>query len=284
MNEKLYKAFNEDIRDVTFPSIDENKRRMLAMEPYNEFENSGLDRYEEVFITNFTYESNAIEGSTLTLQDTALVLEGEFTPSSDKRLRDIFAARGCADGYAFIEKALIEGRTLDENLIKDIHEKTALDMQPATRGMYRLSPVYIRGSRTVPVDYYSIRELMPALIYMYNDSDAHPVAKAAAFHAMFENIHPFQDGNGRTGRLLLNYMLRFNGYPPIAIKNVAKEQYLKSLEEWQVDGNPDNFLKLVEKCIQEEQQERMHIVEVTRRGLKECQDEKEQSEEEECEI
>ena len=159
-------------------------------------------------------------------------------------------------------------RKFTEDFIKDIHERTTLDCQPRIRGTYRIAPVYIQGSLTESVDPIQIRELMPTLLYAYENSDAHPIAKAAAFHAMFENIHPFQDGNGRTGRLILNYMLEKEGYPPIALKHDAKQDYKKSLEEWQVRGNPKMFLDVVKNCVLDELQERIHIITVTRETMK----------------
>ena len=108
--------------------------------------------YDEAFLVRFTYNSAAIEGSTLTLIDTELVLEGEFMPSdgNDKRLRDVFAARGIADGCDFAERALEHKAPLTESLIRGIHERTALDCQPRTRGMYRSSAGYIRESEPSP--------------------------------------------------------------------------------------------------------------------------------------
>lgn len=230
MHEKIYKAFHQDISTDNYNELDELKKTFEGMQPFNEYEKDGLKSYDDAFLVRFTYESNAIEGSTLSLGDTELVLEGEFTPNNNQRLREIFSARGCADGCAYIEKELENDRKFTENFIKDIHERTTLDCQPRIRGTYRIAPVYIQGSLTEPVDPIQIRELMPTLLYAYENSDAHPIAKAAAFHAMFENIHPFQDGNGRTGRLILNYMLEKEGYPPIALKHDAKQDYKKSLE------------------------------------------------------
>lgn len=84
----------------------------------------------------YTYNSNAIEGSTLTLEDTSLVLEGEFVPS-DSPARYVFAARGVADGMAYVREYAKEGRKLNEELIRRLHEVTALDLQPFARGTFR---------------------------------------------------------------------------------------------------------------------------------------------------
>lgn len=268
MYEKIYKAFHADIVNTDFAEIDRLKEKFQMMKPLLEDELDGMQSYKDAFLVRFTYESNAIEGSTLSLNDTELVLEGEFIPKDNPRLAEIFSAKGCADGCAFIEKELKNGRKLSENFIKDIHERTALDCQPRIRGSYRVAPVYIRGSLTEPVEPIQIRELMPTLLYAYQNSDAHPIAKAAAFHAMFENIHPFQDGNGRTGRLILNYMLQKAGYPPIALKHDAKQDYKKALEEWQVHGNPKIFLDIVNDCVMDELKEYIKIVSITRETIK----------------
>lgn len=275
MHEKIFKAFHSDIENVEFKELDQLKQKYQNLKPFQEYELDGIKSYQDAFLVRFTYESNAIEGSTLSLNDTELVLEGEFTPKDNPRLSEIFSAKGCADGCAFIEKELKNGRNLSEDFIKDIHERTTLDCQPRIRGSYRVIPVYIRGSLTEPAEPMQIRELMPTLLYAYEESNAHPVAKAAAFHAMFENIHPFQDGNGRTGRLILNYMLQKAGYPPIALKHDAKQDYKQSLEEWQVRGNPEMFLNVVKDCVIEELKEYTKIITITRETIKNLEEEHE---------
>ena len=230
MHEKIYKAFHQDISIDDYKELDELKKKFEGMKPFNEYEKDGLKSYDDAFLVRFTYESNAIEGSTLSLGDTELVLEGEFTPNNNQRLREIFSARGCADGCAYIEKELENDRKFTEDFIKDIHERTTLDCQPRIRGTYRIAPVYIQGSLTESVDPIQIRELIPTLLYAYENSDAHPIAKVAAFHAMFENIHPFQDGKVR--------------------------------------GNSKMFLDVVKNCVLDELQERIHIITVTRETMK----------------
>jgi Fic family protein len=232
MHEKIYKAFHQDISIDDYKELDELKKKFEGMKPFNEYEKDGLKSYDDAFLVRFTYESNAIEGSTLSLGDTELVLEGEFTPNNNQRLREIFSARGCADGCAYIEKELENDRIFTEDFIKDIHERTTLDCQPRIRGSYRIAPVYIQGSLTEPVSPIQIRELMPTLLYAYENSDVHPIAKAAVFHAIFENIHPFQDGNGRVGRLIMfKECLKYN-IVPFIIEEDLKLYYYRGLKEW----------------------------------------------------
>ena len=210
----------------------------------------------------YTYNSNAIEGSTLTLEDTSLVLEGEFVPS-DSPARYVFAARGVADGMAYVREYAKEGRKLNEELIRRLHEVTALDLQPFARGTFRPYGYLARitATRVKTADPLEIRDDLQVLVDVLNGSGAHPLLKAAAFHAMFENIHPFMDGNGRTGRQLLNYMLLAAGYRPVAIKHDAGRVYARSLESWQVDGDPIPFCTAVLDCVEQEERAFIDLVE-----------------------
>lgn len=260
MQEKIFRAFNLDETAWAglLDAADASTRALHALEPLSNAERLGMASYDDAFLVRFTYNSAAIEGSTLSLADTSLVLEGEFMPSdpADKRLSDVFAARGIADGVAFLRKAQTEGRPLSEELIKDLHERVALDCQPRTRGSYRLGAVYIRGSETVTAPVSRVRSLMGDLVYAVEHSAEPPIVRAAAFHAMLENVHPFADGNGRTGRVIMNGMLETAGYPPIAIKAAGRASYLQALEDWQVRDDPRPLIALVAEQVAEEAQAR----------------------------
>ena len=132
MKDRIFNAFGlpeSFCRDVV-ESADEQVRLLRGLEPLSADEQDALRSYDEAFLVRFTYNSAAIEGSTLSLADTELVLEGEFLPSDagNKRLADVFAARGIADACDFADQALTEARPLSEALIRDIHEKTALGL------------------------------------------------------------------------------------------------------------------------------------------------------------
>lgn len=206
--------------------IDALKDRARSLEPLDGVEDMALADYDRDWLVCYTYNSNAIEGSTLTLEDTSLVLEGEFVPS-DSPARYVFAARGVADGMAYVREYAKEGRKLYEELIRRLHEVTALDLQPFARGTFRPYGYLARitATRVKTADPLEIRDDLQVLVDVLNGSGAHPLLKAAGFHTMFENIHPFMDGNGRTGRQLLNFMLLKHGYRPVAIKYDARRDY-----------------------------------------------------------
>lgn len=184
------------------------------------------------------------------------------TVPTDSPARYIFAARGVADGMAYAERFAEEERTLSVEMIQKLHEVTALDMQPALRGRFRPYGYQARvtATRVKTADSLEIYEDMEALVDAVNGSKDHPILKAAGFHAMFENIHPFTDGNGRTGRQILNLMLMAAGYRPVAIKHDAGRSYGKSLEAWQVDGDPKPFISQLVQCVDQEERAVAEIV------------------------
>lgn len=242
--------------------VDALKDRARSLEPLDGVEDMALADYDRDWLVRYTYNSNAIEGSTLTLEDTSLVLEGEFVPS-DSPARYVFAARGVAAGMAYVREYAKEGRKLNEELIRRLHEVTALDLQPFARGTFRPYGYLARitATRVKTADPLEIRDDLQVLVDVLNGSGAHPLLKAAGFHAMFENIHSFMDGNGRTGRQLLNFMLLRNGYRPVVIEYDAGRAYARGLEAWQVDGKPDSFCSIFLDCVEQEEQTLVNLVE-----------------------
>ena len=220
-----------------------------------------LQDLNKEFAARFVYHSTALEGSTLTLPEVELAIEGEFFPSEEKQLQDLYAVKGSYEAYELAMREIAEGRRLDEELVKDVHGLTALDIQPRNRGTYRVTQVYIANSLTVPAANESIRPLMKDLFTAFERSRQHPLVKFAGFHALFENIHPFRDANGRCGRIVLNAMLVDAGYAPIAIKHESKWRYAEALQEWQVYGNPEPLLGMVCDCVEKETEARREAVE-----------------------
>ena len=118
--------------------------------PSGNAEHDALDAYERDFLSRFAYHTTAIEGSTLTPLETELVIEGEFVPSDDKDLRDLFAVRGVVEGYDYALRQQSQGRPLDRALIQDVHERTTASHGPEVRFAWARSTSAARGQRPFP--------------------------------------------------------------------------------------------------------------------------------------
>ena len=169
---------------------------------------------------------------------------------------------------AYVKRFVDRKHPLDIDIIRRLHEITALDVQPALRGEFRPYGyiVHIRGAAVKTADPLEIRDDLEALLAAADGGDANPILRAAGFHAMFENIHPFADGNGRTGRQILNMMLMQAGYEPIVIKHDTGRIYVEQLEQWQAYDNPAPLTCMIANCVAREQDRIGEIVSDIRRG------------------
>ena len=191
-------------------------------------------RLNEEFIVEFTYNSNAIEGNTLTLRETDLVLRG--LTIDKKPLKDHMEAVGHKEAFEFVSELVKNNVPISESVIKQIHYLVLADKKE-DRGVYRRVPVRIMGAQHEPVQPYLIAPKMEELLCNFVESTEHIVTKLARFHIEFEGIHPFIDGNGRTGRLLVNLELMKAGYPPIDIKFTDRIAYYNAFDEYHVKHN-----------------------------------------------
>ena len=192
------------------------------------------ERLREEFTIEYTHDSNAIEGNSLTLSETALVLQG--VTIDRKPLKDHLEAVGHRDAFNYLCDRVSNGADLDEWFIRELHSLVLAD-RPEDRGAYRRIQVQIVGAAHVPPDPLAVPEEMRALLARLGASRRHPVEKAALFHILLEAVHPFVDGNGRTGRLLLNFMLMKHGYPPINIKFADRRRYYEAFTSYHRDGD-----------------------------------------------
>ena len=211
--------------------IDRKKQELDSKRPLTEGE---VARLNEEFIVEYTYNSNAIEGNTLTLRETDLVLRG--LTIDKKPLKDHIEAVGHKEAFEFVTELVKENTPISEYIIKQIHYLVLADKKD-DRGVYRRIPVRIMGAQHEPVQPYLIEPKMEQLLRDFNESTEHIVTKLARFHIEFEGIHPFIDGNGRTGRLLVNLELMKAGYPPIDIKFTDRIAYYNAFDEYHVKHN-----------------------------------------------
>lgn len=193
------------------------------------------------FMVEYTYNSNAIEGNTLTLRETDMVLRG--LTIDKKPLKDHMEAVGHKEAFYYILELVKANKELTEAIIKQIHSLVLAD-KPQDRGVYRRVPVRILGASSEPVQPYQIEPLMYQLITEYAADNRNIVEKLASFHIRFEGIHPFIDGNGRTGRLLVNLELMKAGYPPIDIKFTDRIRYYEAFEAYNLHGDISAMTKL----------------------------------------
>ena len=209
---------------------------------------SEVDAIKEVFLVEHTYNSNAIEGNTLTLQETALVLQG--VTIDKKPLKDHLEAVGYKEAFQYVEELAKQDKDLSEFDIKSIHNLVLAD-RPEDRGTFRRVNVRIAGALTTPVQPYLIEPKIEELLNNYNvwSKNMHIVERVANFHLQFESIHPFIDGNGRTGRLIMNLQLIKEGLPAINIKFADRRKYYDAFDEYSRTGSSEAMTKLVGESV-----------------------------------
>lgn len=218
-------------KESLLSQIDRKKVELDSRRPLTAGE---VARLNEEFIVEYTYNSNAIEGNTLTLRETDLVLRGLTIDS--KPMKDHMEAVGHKEAFDFVSELVKDNVPISEGIIKQIHYLVLADKRE-DRGVYRRVPVRIMGAQHEPVQPYLIKPKMEQLLYDFAASTEHIVTKLARFHIEFEGIHPFIDGNGRTGRLLVNLELMKSGFPPIDIKFTDRIAYYNAFDEYYVKHN-----------------------------------------------
>lgn len=237
--------------------IDYKKEKLAAMRPLTAGE---VERLRDEFMVEFTYNSNAIEGNTLTLKETAMALEGMTIDK--KPLKDHLEAVGHRDAFLYVQDIAKKDMPLSESVIKNIHSLVLMN-RPEDKGVYRRIPVRIMGAFTEPVQPYLIEPKMTELLQSDNERKGaiHDIERIARFHLEFEGIHPFIDGNGRTGRLLMNLELIKCGYPPINVKFADRKRYYDAFDAYYKDGNPNKMIDMIAEYVNERLGEYLAVLE-----------------------
>lgn len=236
--------------------IDVKKVKLDGMRPLTAGETQYL---RDAFMVDFTYNSNAIEGNTLTLKETAMVLEGMTIDR--KPLKEHLEAVGHRDAFLYIEDIAQNKTKLSEIEIKAIHSLVLMD-RPEDKGVYRRIPVAIAGAYAAPAQPHLIEPKMAGLLAENEKrkKNMHPIERIALFHLEFEGIHPFIDGNGRTGRLILNLELIRNGYPAVNVKFTDRKRYYDAFDAFYRDGKSDEMVLLIAGYVNERLDRYLNIV------------------------
>lgn len=229
--------------------IDEYKSLIDSRRPLKQEEIKELDNY---FRIGTTYSSNALEGNTLTISETKVILEDGITIGG-KPIKDYYEATGHANAYDYmLNAARCENFTFSEEIILMIHKLfySSLDLEKA--GKYRDHQVFITGSDYLPPIPKDVPQQMSEFVNKLNKKkdSLHPVVLAAFAHRRLVDIHPFTDGNGRTARLLMNLILVNKGYQIVSIPPILRNEYISALRIAQRENTPSDkeFLRLIAEC------------------------------------
>jgi Fic family protein len=228
-------------------AIDKKVTATSTLRPLTQGE---TERLRDEFLVDFTYNTNAIEGNTLTLQETAMVLEG--VTIDQKPLKDHLEAIGHRDAYKYVEELVRHKTEFTEYDIKCIHSLVLMD-RPEDKGVFRRIPVRIMGAFHEPPQPYMIEPMMTDLLLKHKERKAsmHIIEAIALFHLDFEGIHPFIDGNGRTGRLLINLELMQKGYPAINVKFTDRRRYYNAFESYCRESTAEPMTQLIAEYVDE---------------------------------
>jgi Fic family protein len=216
---------------TTKPIRDRIKELKKSYEHLCKGKDSLLQIIDEAELPENVYNSNAIENSTLTLKETEKILL-ELEVSRNLSLREVFEAKNLAKVVEYI-KLRAKEKDLDEDVILLLHRMLMTNIKDAIAGRFRQEGEYVRvGTYIAPAPEHIGRLIEQNLIEYNTDTEAYFTDKIARFHLEFEHTHPFIDGNGRMGRVIINYQLLRLGFPPIIIRDKGKQNYYKSFVEY----------------------------------------------------
>jgi len=249
--------------------IDEYKSVIDTRRPLAKEELKQLDDY---FRIGLTYTSNALEGNTLTISETKVIIEDGITVGG-KPLKDCFEAVGHAKAYDFmLSAARAENPVFTEETVLALHRLFYIKLDEENAGKYRNTQVFISGTEYIPPTADEVAPLMKAFVSELNEKSktTHPVMLAAFAHRRLVDIHPFIDGNGRAARLLMNLILVNKGYQILSIPPILRVEYIGALQAAQRSKNPSDkaFLQLIAECEIEAQRDycRMFRIELPKKN------------------
>ena len=247
--EQLKRNLLDDIyKERWYADVDRIKQRFSK--EHRTMPKSAREKQLQNFAISFTYDTQRIEGSTLTLRETADLLEKGITPKN-RPIRDVKEAEAHRDLFYEI---LDLKKDLSLQMVLEWHWKLFNLTKPDIAGKIRKHQVTISGSRFMPPSPVEVYPLVTEFFKWYNKNKGkiHPVELAAIAHLKFVTVHPFADGNGRISRLIMNFILHKKGYPMLDIKYEERNSYYNALEKSHLKKEDRTFLQwLVKRYIKE---------------------------------
>ena len=233
--------FKINISDDFFDDIDKKLEKLNNKRPLSK---ETVKSLQETINLEWTYNSNGIEGNTLTLKETKVVLEG--ITIGGKSVVEHLEAINHENAIEYLEELINAKTEITEWNIKNLHQLILKGIDDDNAGKYRNQNVTISGASHIPPEYVVVPELMEKLIINLEDwDDYHPIIRAALLHGELVKIHPFIDGNGRTSRLIMNMELMSCGYVPVIIKKENRLKYYEALDKGHTTKDYTDFVKLV---------------------------------------
>lgn len=244
--------------EYDYSKIDALKR---SIDRHRPFSKNLANSLHEKLVVEWTYNSNAIEGNTLTMSETKVVLEG--ITIGGKSMVEHLETINHREAILFIEALVSNKEELTEWNLRNIHALILKEIDNKNAGKYRDENVLISGAKHIPPKHFELNDRMQKMIAHYQSDwmDFHPIVRATILHGEFVKIHPFIDGNGRTARLLLNFELMKNGYTPIIIKNEQRASYYDVLDLAHTTMDYGPFIKLVSELVIESEKLWLSVLE-----------------------
>ncbi|MEY2978919.1 MAG: hypothetical protein RLZZ435_3058 [Cyanobacteriota bacterium] len=233
------------------------------LDGFRPLESTILAELKQRYDVSFTYNSNAIEGNTLTQSETELVLSKGITIGG-KTLTEHLEVIGHKEAIDYIESLAQGDTTITVWEIKQIHNLILRKISPEEAGCYRSLDVMAAGTNYRYPAHYLVPQLMTDFVDWLNSPTAqglHPITYVTLAHYRFVSIYPFRDGNGRTGRLLMNLLLIRAGFPIVVIDNRVRNAYIDALAHGQQHGDDLGLLLgIVENAVLESLVEVLRLV------------------------
>ncbi|MBI2499072.1 Fic family protein [Candidatus Woesearchaeota archaeon] len=220
--EKLKEQLKKEYKNEIYEKLE--KIRENFQKEWNKIPKTVQEKEKEEIAIAFTYNTNAIEGSTITLDEAREIIHDKIAPN--KSLRDIRETE--VHNRVFLE-ALEKKEKITIHLLLKWHKEIFSETKQDIAGKFR--DYLVRVGNYIAPDWQEIEKLMKQLINFMNKTKINPVELAAKAHYRFEKIHPFGDGNGRIGRLLMNYILWHSKYPMLIIEYKKRNLYYKALQK-----------------------------------------------------
>jgi len=219
--ESIIHKFRSEIQKNQYIKLEKIKKDF--QKEWGKYPATIKDKEREEIAIAFTYNTNAIEGSTITLEETREIIQDKISPN--KPLKDIKETEA---HYRVFLAMLDNKERISHKLLLSWHKEIFGETKPDIAGKFR--NYFVRVGNYLAPDWRDVKKLLTRLIKFINGTKINSVELAARAHYKFEKIHPFGDGNGRIGRLIMNHLLWHRGYPMLIVEFKTRSSYYKTLQ------------------------------------------------------